>query len=68
MKIVIALAFIGILGALFAAGVFMLRSGGSDKRGHHMARALAVRVAVSVGLFLFILIAWHFDWISPKGL
>ncbi|MBV8379151.1 MAG: DUF2909 domain-containing protein [Paucibacter sp.] len=68
MKIVIALAFVGILGALFAAGVFMLRNGDSDKRGPNMARALALRVAVSVGLFLFILLAWHFDWIQPKGL
>jgi len=68
MKIVIALAFVGILGALFAAGVFMLRNGDADKRGSNMARALAVRVAVSVGLFLFILLAWHFDWIQPKGL
>jgi hypothetical protein len=36
-----------------------------DKR---MARALAVRVGVSVALFLFILLAWKLGWITPKGL
>ncbi|MBV8604019.1 MAG: DUF2909 domain-containing protein [Pelomonas sp.] len=68
MQIVIALAFVAILGALVAAGVFMLRNGDAKTRGPNMVRALALRVAVSVGLFLFILLAWHFDWIQPKGL
>jgi hypothetical protein len=36
-----------------------------DKR---MAWALAVRVGVSVALFLLILLAWHLGWIAPKGL
>jgi hypothetical protein len=33
-----------------------------------MARALAVRVGVSVALFLLILLAWKLGWITPKGL
>jgi hypothetical protein len=33
-----------------------------------MARALTVRVALSVALFLFILLAWHFGWIEPRGI
>jgi hypothetical protein len=32
-----------------------------------MARALAVRVAVSVALFAFILFCWWMGWIEPKG-
>ncbi|MBV8034843.1 DUF2909 domain-containing protein [Roseateles sp.] len=69
MKFVFLIAFIGILGALAAAGVFMLRKGRSDgRRSPNMARALAVRVALSVALFLIILLSWKLGWIQPTGL
>lgn len=69
MKFVILIAFIGILGALAAAGVFMLRKGrGDNKRSPNMARALALRVALSVTLFLIILLSWKMGWIEPTGL
>jgi hypothetical protein len=68
MKFVILIAFIGILAALAAAGFFMLRNGTRDKRGPNMARALAVRVGVSVALFLIILLCWKLGWIHPTGL
>ncbi|RZJ09426.1 MAG: DUF2909 domain-containing protein [Rubrivivax sp.] len=70
MKFVFLIAFIGILGALAAAGVFMLKSGrkdSGDKRGSNMARALTVRVAVSVALFALILFCWWMGWIEPSG-
>lgn len=68
MKYVFLLAFIGILGALAAAGLYMLRNGGGNsKRGPNMARALAVRVGVSVALFLFILLSYFMGWIQPTG-
>jgi len=67
MKFVFLIAFIGILGALAAAGFFMLRNGRRDKRGPNMARALALRVAVSVTLFLIILFCWWMGWIQPTG-
>ena len=69
MKIVILIAFIGILGALAAAGLFMLKNGNKrEKRGPNMARALAVRVGISVALFLFILLSYWLGWIEPTGL
>ncbi|RQO59306.1 DUF2909 domain-containing protein [Paucibacter sp. KBW04] len=71
MKLVISIAFIGILGALAAAGLFMLKgSSGADKskRGPNMARALALRVGLSVALFLFILLSYLMGWIEPTGL
>ena len=47
----------------------MLRRGpndaGADKR---MARTLAVRVGLSVTLFLLILLAWSLGWIHPSGI
>ena len=68
MKILIALAFVGILGALASAGVFMLRDGrdGKPKTGN-MMRALAVRVTLSVLLFACILLAYWAGWIQPTG-
>jgi len=64
MKVVILFALIGILGALAAAGFFMLK----NKRGpRNMARALTVRIGVSVALFLFILLSYYLGWIQPTG-
>ena len=75
MKAIIVIALIGILAALGSAGVFMLRQGSKgrparpgDEPDRHMARALAVRVAISVGLFLFVLLAWSLGWVRPGGL
>jgi uncharacterized iron-regulated membrane protein len=73
MKIIIVLVLLGILGALAGAGVLMLRKrphdpaqpGAPDKR---MARALALRVGLSVALFLFILFSYWMGWIQPTGI
>ena len=72
MKIVMGIALAAVLAALAAAGVFMLRKDSGDEapgeRDKKMARALAVRVALSVALFLFILLSWKMGWIVPRGL
>jgi xanthine/uracil permease len=69
MKWIIIIALIAVLGALASAGVFMLKrnpnEGDRDKR---MARALALRVGLSVALFLFILFAYWMGWITPTGI
>ena len=69
MKYLIAFAFVGILGALTMAGVFMLRDGrdGKPRRGS-MMRALAVRVGLSVILFACIVFSWWAGWIQPTGI
>jgi len=68
MHWLIGIAFSVILGALAWAGVAMLRGGRSQgsKEGE-MMRALALRVAASVLLFVCILIAWALGWIHPSG-
>ena len=68
MKYLIGFAFVGILGALALAGVFMLRDGrdGKTKNGN-MMRALAVRVGLSILLFAFILLSYKLGWIRPTG-
>lgn len=67
-SLLIALAFAGILTALVAAGVYMLRGGSGKSRAGNMARALAVRVGLSVLLFVCILIAYSLGWIQPTGI
>lgn len=69
MKILIAIAFVAILGALATAGVHMMRGGrdGKSKQGH-MMRALALRVALSVLLFACILVSYWAGWIQPTGI
>ena len=80
MTIFVALAFLLVLAALAAAGFFMLRSSGSNEgteadaaaqsteRNSRMAKALAVRVSVSVVLFICVLLAWKLGYIKPSGI
>lgn len=69
MKAIIVIALLLVLAALASAGVFMLRKDeGKPGRDKKMARALAVRVGLSVALFLFILLSWKMGWITPKGI
>lgn len=69
MKFIVALAFVGILASLGFALFYMLRDGrdGRAKTGG-MARALTVRIGLSVLLFLCVLIAWKLGYIQPGGL
>ncbi|MGZ5158584.1 MAG: DUF2909 domain-containing protein [Caldimonas sp.] len=67
MNLIVGTAFAAILGALILAGVFMIRGGDGASNSGRMMRALAVRIAVSVALFLFILLAWRLGWIHPSG-
>jgi len=69
MKYIVLLAFLGIIGSLGSALFFMLRDGqdGKTKSGN-MARALAWRVALSILLFVCILVAWKLGYIQPTGL
>jgi hypothetical protein len=69
MNYFIAAAFVGILGSLAWALVSMLRGGrdGRAKSGS-MARALTVRIGLSVFLFLCLLLGWKLGYIQPGGL
>lgn len=69
MKYLVVMAFVAILASLASALFFMMRNGKNDKaKGNHMAKALAVRVGLSVVLFVCILVAWQLGYIQPTGL
>lgn len=65
MKIIIAIAFILILASLTSALVMLMRDKGKSDR---TLQALALRVGLSIALFLLILLAHHFGLIEPTGL
>lgn len=74
MKIIVVLAFVAILVALAFALLYMMRgpraeppSGQTAPKGR-MATALAVRVGLSIALFLCILLSWKMGWIQPTGI
>jgi cytochrome bd-type quinol oxidase subunit 2 len=62
--LVIAL-FVAIVISLGTA-LFHLARGAGDSR--KMARALTVRIALSLGLFILLMVAWWAGIISPHGL
>ncbi|MBP6894945.1 MAG: twin transmembrane helix small protein [Gammaproteobacteria bacterium] len=69
MKYLVALGFMGILGSLAWALYHMLTGGRDGKsRPGGMARALTVRIGLSVVLFLCLLLAWKLGYIQPTGL
>jgi hypothetical protein len=69
MTYIALFAFIAILGSLGVALFFMMRGdrSGSDA-SKKMARALAMRVGLSIALFAIILISWKLGIIQPTGI
>jgi len=65
MKIFIAIAFILIIGALGSALFFVMRDKGRTNRA---VNALAMRVGLSITLFLILLGAYEMGWIAPNSL
>jgi hypothetical protein len=65
MKIAVAIAFILIIGSLASAFFFLMRDKG---RSNNTVRALALRVALSITLFLLILLAYKLGYIHPTGI
>lgn len=65
MKIVVAIAFILIIGSLASALIFLMRDKGKSNR---TVQALTMRVGFSVALFILLLILYKFGYIQPTGL
>jgi hypothetical protein len=65
MKIFVATGFIFILGSLGFALFFLMRDKG---RSNRTVNALALRVGLSICLFLLLLLSYKMGWITPTGL
>lgn len=69
----LAVAFFAILAALFSAGFFMLKRQSPDKhnqeqKSKRMAKALTVRIGLSIVLFAILLFSWKMGWIKQAGI
>jgi len=65
MKLVIVLALLAIVASLGTALVRLNREGGSSSTA--TVRALTWRIALSLALFLFIMLAIWMGWVTPHG-
>lgn len=63
-KILVLAIFIAILASLGSALYQLSRRGGDSKK---MIRALAIRVGLSIALFLLLMILWYLGIIAPHG-
>ena len=64
-KIFVLACLIGIVLSLGSALFHMMTDKGDSKK---MVKALTIRVALSVGLFILLLIAWATGLIQPHGI
>lgn len=63
MQILVTLVLLAIVASLAKA---MFHMGQADQ-GSGMVRALTVRIVLSIALFGFLLLSWHFGWIEPQA-
>ncbi|HEY6644697.1 twin transmembrane helix small protein [Povalibacter sp.] len=62
MRIFVVVLLLAIVASMGQA-LFVMSSGPTTSP--RMVRALTLRVALSVALFLFLLLGWHLGWIEP---
>ena len=65
MKIFVAIAFVLIVASLGSALFYLMRDKGQS---NNTVKALALRVGLSIALFISLLIAHWLGWIETSGL
>lgn len=63
MRIIIILFIIVILGSLGSALYFLVKDRGTTQR---TAKALTIRIALSITLFLLLMLGFHFGLITTR--
>jgi Protein of unknown function (DUF2909) len=66
MKWLVILALLAIVVSMASALVFMYRDAG--KGSNRMFKALALRVGLSVSLFVCLMVAYKLGYIGPQGI
>lgn len=64
MRVIVIVFLLLILASLGSALVFLYKDRGADRR--RMARALLIRVSLSVTLFVMLCAGYYFGWITGK--
>lgn len=67
IKILVIIAFIVIIGSLGSALFFLINNKGQQPSAK-LVRALTMRIALSVLLFIFIFAAVGLGWLKPHGI
>ncbi|MGH8508820.1 MAG: DUF2909 domain-containing protein [Gammaproteobacteria bacterium] len=57
----------GLLAVLISLGVALLRLIRGRERSDATVRALTLRVALSIGLFVLLMVAYATGWLIPHG-
>jgi hypothetical protein len=65
MKIIVIAGLIAVIVSLFSALYFLYRDRG---QGTRMVKALAIRVAISAFVVIFLVVSYKLGWIAPTGL
>lgn len=65
MKIVIVVGLVAVVASLFSALYYLYHDRG---HGTRMVKALALRVALSASLVVFLVVAYKLGWIAPTGM
>ena len=66
IKILVIVVLFAIVGSLGSA-LFHLSRGKGEEDSRKMARALTVRIGLSLALFILLMLAWYAGLIKPTG-
>jgi hypothetical protein len=64
VKIVIIVMLLLIVGSLFSALTFLYKD---DGKGERTAKALTLRISLSIALFIFLMLGFYFGFIPARG-
>ncbi len=65
IRIIVIAALMLIVGSLATALYYLYHDRGQEKR---MVKALAIRVALSASLLIFLVLSYRLGWIGEQGL
>ena len=68
IKVLIVIVLFAIIISLGSALFHLSRGNRSEEDSRKMARALTIRIGLSLALFLMLMAAWYFGLIKPTGL
>jgi hypothetical protein len=64
VKIIVIAGLVAVIVSLFSALYYLYRDRG---QGTRMVKALALRVALSAALVVFLVVSYKLGWIAPTG-
>lgn len=68
VRLLVVALLIAIVVSLGSALRHLSRGSGGEEDSRKMARALTIRISLSLALFALLIIAWYMGLISPHGL